>query len=340
MARTRATVRQNTYLGVERTPGVAVQAVRRLQTQSVTVAREYETDSFRPQGAKFVSATWIKKISSKVSGDGVLDYNETGFILASAISRPVTTDNGDGTFTHVFTAANTSADNPVSYTIETGDEQEAQSCAFCMITQVGFDFSRDASKVTFEGWAQEGKPVTITEDPLEIDPEVVIPTSWTNFISRVPGEQGDKLSSNFKATWSLSGRYNPKYVLDAANPGYTDVVEVAPEFTGTMAVESDDQGLSYLADLKAGKTLYMTSESVGAAPDNPNSRPCKLIIESCFKPTGVSPPSDEDGVQALEFAFTGVYDKTLKRAMRITLVNHVDTYDVIPEEVEDEDETP
>lgn len=324
----RASVLQNTQIAAEAVPGTPVAANRRLQTLSISTSFDIPTEQFTPKGFLFPTASWSQGETTKLQAEGIVDYNETGILLAAVINRPETTDNLDGTFTHVFTPPSTAAANPVTYSIETGDTVRAQQCCYGLFTSASFDLSTKECKVTGEGFARpavEGVVMT-SAGLIEVEANPVIPKQWTTYISRDADiESLVLLSRNFKAGFNLGGRYKPVQTLNAAEESFSSHVTTAPELTGTIMAQTDAQGMSLLPDLRAGKTVYLRAEAVGAAigtGDESN----RLIIDICTKPSGAGAPADEDGVHVMEWTLAGVHDATRGHAFQVTLVNTTESY--------------
>jgi hypothetical protein len=135
------------------------------------------------------------------------------------------------------------------------------------------------------------------------------------------GLGGTKLTRVLSAEWSIGNRFSPLWVLNSANASFVAHVENAPDFTVTMMVEADSAGMGILAHVRTGDTKFLRIDVTG--PVLTGSTTYRLRFDTALKFTEVGEYSDEDGVYAIEFTATGVYDAGYAKALNISLVNNV-----------------
>jgi hypothetical protein len=130
-----------------------------------------------------------------------------------------------------------------------------------------------------------------------------------------------KLTRVLSAEWTLGNRFSPLWVLNSANASFVATVENAPDFTVTMMVEADSAGMAILEYVRSADTKFMRIQNTG--PVLTGSTTYRLRFDVAVKFTEVGEYSDEDGVYAIEFTATGVYDAGWAKAVNVTLVNNV-----------------
>lgn len=323
----RASVLQKTQIKPEATPGVAVPADLILSCLSLTATSTFENEQFRPEGSKFDTANIPLKSFTTLGLDGVLDYDEIGYVLASAISRPVTTANLDGTYTHVFTPSTSEADAPVSFTVEKGDAIRAERITYCMFDSVAFDISRKGAKVSGGGWGRLGVDgIVRTPNAVQSDAKPVIPGNFSFFVAREPAIGSlVKASGNYGNKFGISGARAAEYVVDAENTGFVSTVDLAPEATGSALVQTNTEGMAFLNDIAEGSAVYTRQEANGRAIGT-GVRTQKFCIDASHHVTQAGQKSDVDGIYAIEWSFKVRHDATRGFAYQITLVNTTPSY--------------
>jgi hypothetical protein len=133
------------------------------------------------------------------------------------------------------------------------------------------------------------------------------------------GLGGTKLTRALSAEWHLGSRYNPLWVLDAANTSWVAAVETAPDLTFNLTVEADSEGMGQLTNLRSGDTVWARIEAVGDRIESTFYN--KLTIDMPVKLVGTGGFSDQDGVYAVEWNFVGVYDSTWGKPFDINVRN-------------------
>lgn len=315
----RATIFQGVQIGVEATPGTSVAADKKLNSISIEPAITVETQQFKPLGTKVNTVSILNKESATAKVSGVLDFNEITYLLASALtSATPTTATGESTW--VFSPSATSADAPVTYTIEQGSATRAHKMTYGIVNELSFDFSRDEITV---GGAMLGQKltdgITMTSSPTSAAQMVASAANVNVYFDLDSADIGTtKLTRALKGSWKLSDRYGPLWVMNSANGSFVTTVETEPKLELTLLVEADAEGMGFLTNMRNGDTGFLRFEVTGPTI---TTNPYSFWLDTAIKFTDIGEFSDEQGVYAVEYTATAVYDAAWGKFTEATVVN-------------------
>lgn len=146
----RQSVLQQITFGKETVPGTTVATTNRLMAASFNPSPKGTFKSWRPQGNKAAQLQLLLKEWAAGSVKGWPCYDELGFLLASAVSKPQSVGGTPNVKNvHTFTYNNRAADMPQTWSVEYGDPTSVTdrvSCAF--LESMGIDFSREDDALT------------------------------------------------------------------------------------------------------------------------------------------------------------------------------------------------
>jgi hypothetical protein len=319
----RSSLNQVVQIGVETTSGTAVAASKRLTALSIEPSVNADIDTFRPAGQKYASLTSLGREWIEADLSGRATYTEIIYPLSSVVDTATITTPGGGTTSRqwVFESDSTADDVPKTFTVEHGSGVRSARFAYGQVTELGLAFSRDAIEVSgsMMGKALED-PFTLTGAATALALIPVQPTEVTVYMDTTSAGLGTtKLTRVLSADWSLGSRFGPVYVLDAANTGFVAMVETEPDLTLDLVMEADANGMAQLARLRDGATRFIRIEALGATIET--TIKYTLRIDMAVKVSDTGGFSDEDGVYAIEWNFTGVHDATWGKSFSITVIN-------------------
>jgi hypothetical protein len=131
-----------------------------------------------------------------------------------------------------------------------------------------------------------------------------------------------KLTRVLSAEVSIGSRFDPVWVLDAANPSFVAHIEAEPDVTLDLTVEADAAGMALLTALRDGTTRFIRIRCVGAQIEAVTPTYFhEMYFDMAVKVADTGGFSDEDGVYAIEFNFVAVHDATWGKAYEATLFN-------------------
>lgn len=321
----RSSLNQTVQIGVEATPGTSVAASKKLRSIGIEPTITGEGDNFRPAGDKFVAFSSLGKEWSEATITGRGTYTELAYLLASVVNfaAPVTTT---GVTTWTFTPGNQASDTPKTFTVEHGSSVRADKFTYGLVTELGMSFSRSSveisgsmiGKALTDGITMTGAPTSTALVPiLPVQVSVYLDTTFA-------GIGTTKLTRAISAEWSLGSRFAPVWVLDAAQPSFVNHIESEPDLTCTLTVQADTVGMGYLTQYRDKSTLFLRIEAIGPnIPASTPTTPYKLWIDMPVKISETGGFQDADGVYAIQYTLTGVYDTTAGNALSIKLINDV-----------------
>jgi hypothetical protein len=322
----RATIAQGCQIGPEVTPGTAVAAGKRLGSLGFTLSPHIETNAQRPMGQKYANAHILGKEWTAISYEGAPCYTELPYLLSSLVNTATVTEYMDGAthtgaFKWVFTSNPNSDDTPKTFTIEQGSTARAGKAAGCLLTGAEFEISRDEITVTGDGIGglfQDG--VALTATPTRLPQVLVRPTEMSFYKDATWAALGTtKLTRAISGGFSLTDRFAPLWVVDAAKASYAATVESEPTLEASLLQVMDEEGMDPLVNARAGDTVYLRMEAVGPRIYDGTTTDYyhKLTIDLACQVADADDPSDEDGVYAMAWTLGGVVDPVTGNAFRI-----------------------
>lgn len=328
----RSTLTQVVQIGVEATPGTSVAANKRLTSLGIEPSPHSEIDGFRPAGQKFRALHSLGKEWSESALTGRSVYTELIYPLSSVLTTGVITTPAGGALSRkwVFTPAVSAVDTPKTFTVEHGSSVRADKFSYGIVTELGMTFNRTACELSGSmlGRALQDN-IVLTASPTVLPLVPVLPTQISVYAdSDSAGLGGTKLTRVISAEVSIGSRYNPVWVLDAANPSYVSHVEVEPDVTMTLTLQADSNGMDILNDMRNGATKFMRIEAIGANIDTNGTGgatadvPYQLDIDMACQVSDTGGFSDQDGVYAVEWTLTSVADPTWAKALEVSVVTN------------------
>lgn len=308
---TPASVNQRTQWGAEVIPGTPVPADRTFRATTVKVGPSFDVGNVRPSGVRFRTVNYVKKEWSEGTLEGVPCFNELPDFLKWALGAPSTTDNGDGTFTHVFMAS-----TGTTRTLEIGDATAASQVPSCFIKGFDLGWGRSSGDATLKADIVGGKwadGVTLTADPVV---EQVLPITGSTVSVYLSTERIDlgtqQLADALKVDFKTGDMRGPVWTLDATKPSLSDIVPLAMDSAQVeVLVKANGTGRALIESLRTTDTLYMRIEAAGAGP-------YLLTIDLAVQVIDQK-RDDQDGVWAATVPFAVIEDETgFSHQFRIT----------------------
>jgi hypothetical protein len=325
---------QGIQVGVEATPGTAVDADRLLSAMSIMIAPNMEFDVFRPRGMMFPTISTKTRDETQGDLEGRMTYDELIIPVSSVwTAADVTTPTG-GTNArqHEFIPNPTGPNEPISLTVERGDENLAERAAGVRINELTLTFTHDGTPElsgSLIGLRYETGH-TLTADPTSM-PMVAIqrdhvsiyvddPTGLAN-AAAIDAEFGTtKLTRVRRASLSIGDRFLPWTVIDAAlEGGPAFILERPGEHSIELAVMRDDAGMEFLNNARNGDLRLLRIEAIG--PIIEGTIPYRMTIDMAVRVTGGGGTEDDDGGDVTTWTFAPFYSEVWEKAARIQIVN-------------------
>lgn len=318
----RTTITQVTQIGVESTPGQEANASKLLQAISIEPSIQAEVQTYRPAGGKFVTVGALGKEWTEASISGPATYTDLTYLLASILSYADPVQQGaTAAYLWTFSPAHLAEDTIKTYTVERGSSLRAGRFTHGIVSELGLSFSRESVEVSGSMLGQQYQDgITMTATPTAVALQPVLPTEVSVYIDPSAADLGTtQLERAFQAEWKVGNRFAPLWPLDASVNSFAATVETAPEATLSLTVEADAEGMGPLSAMRTGTKQFVRIEAVGPVIATPHT--WKLTLDLCGLVSEVGEFSDEDGVYAVQWTFTGAYDATWTKALQVQLSN-------------------
>jgi hypothetical protein len=324
MANERATVTQGVYLAVESSPGDGTTPNRILNSFSIEPGVQVDMQRFRPTGQKLESIIVPGKEWVESSITGLAQYSELHYLLSGIFAKnQVTQPSGSPACTWEYVLSARQPDEIKTYSFVQGDDDIAHSFNYGLLTELGFNLSRDGIQIEGAMIAHELETgATVPHAPSAATEVPVLPTEVSVYLSDTFGSLGSsKLTRALMCNMKVGNRHNPVWVLDADENSFVAHVELAPEITWELTLEANDDGMGLLANMRTGDTLFIKTEAISGEDVPSTGTPFSWNVLAASKIDAIDKFSDEDGVYAIKYTLKAVYDAAQTLAVESTLIN-------------------
>lgn len=318
----RATLLQTTQIGVETTMGTAVAANKLLLGTSIESKIEAEVKTYRPFGQKFATVTALGKEWASASLSGPLTYTDWTYLMASAIAYGAPVQQA-ATTAYKWTASmsQTTVDTIKSYTVEIGDTNRAHKMAHVLVNNLGYTINRDEATIKGSIIGQRiSDGITMTGSPQGVLLRPVLPTQIDVTLDSTYGALGTtKLLRVLSVDFETGERYSPVWPVDSAQTSFATYTEKEPAPKLKIKMAADSVGMARLTEMRDSTKVFIRIKGTGALIastyyDTFQHDVCGIVSE-------VSDFTDEDGLYAIEWTFTPVYDFTWGKSMEFQIIN-------------------
>jgi hypothetical protein len=321
----RAAITQGVQIGVESTSGTAVAANRRLRSIGIEPNPQANIDTFRPPGQKYAALTALGKEWMEFGLSGRPSYNELQYVLASILGNTVISTPVGATDARKWAfGSNTFSEDAVeTMTVEQGGSVRAHRFAYGLVTEASLAISRDAVELGGSGIGRRIEDdITLTAAPTSFPLVPILGNQMDVYADGDFADIGDtKLGRLLSCNWSLSSRFNPLWIIDSSQPSFITHVENEPGLSFEMIVEADEEGMAYLTQLRASGRSFIKIKATG--PIIEAAIPYSLNLNMAGEIGAMGGFSDQDGVYAVGWTFSGVDDSDMGNAVNAELINKV-----------------
>jgi hypothetical protein len=329
----RSAITQSVQIGVETTPGTAVAANKRLGSMGFGLAQQTENTILRPIGQKYPTLSILGKEWVEADVEGSPTYTELPYALASCINSPsAVTQILDGAtpttaYRWTFTSNTFGDDTPKTFTIEQGSAFRAHRIVNGIFSEYTWDWGRDEIELggTVLGRAIEDG-ITLTGSPTGLSQIPVRPGDLSVYLDTTSGAIGTtKLTRVLGGEINIEDRFNPLWVVDAAQPSFVNVVEGEPNVEFVMTQMADGAAMANLTRMRVGTTAFLRLRGVGpniytGTGGTPLIVNHQVTFDIAGQVSEMGDFSDEDGVFAVEFTFKAVHDATWGKAFTAEVI--------------------
>lgn len=330
---------QNTLWGPEATAGTAPDPVEYyLAGLSVTFAPAAgEAEAFRPEGQKFGTFTVPSGTEhAQISLSGKPTYDELAWLFAGLFGWIEPTDDGANAYTWDWSPTEDTADLRLTYTLDRGTTSLAERVVYATMTGLSLTFRRAGidlagtmigQKVDDSGGGIDATPEEVTIQPLlGQNVTIYLEDAYADLAAADPQE------SIFQVELNFTDAAGPVFNLNKAETGFKETVDLAPTFGGTISIEKNTDGEALRVDMRAGTKKWLRISVVDdtVIDVGPPDVTYSLIMTMPIYLTNPGDQQDQDGVFALGFNFTGVYDASEDFTIAVELICTQATIEALP----------
>lgn len=315
-------------IGAESTAGTAVAATTYWRGNGVLAdSREITVVEEDTGFISGIDRMYTPKYEGAMSFDEIeATFEQLPYILNAGVMAATGVKDGSGSgYIYTYNFPTTSKPTIKTYTIEMGDDQQAEEMEYCFVDEF-----------TISGKA--GEPVTMSANWIG---RQVANTTFTGSLSMPTVEEmlfgKAKLYINATSTYPASTQitqsflsfdlkvktgWQPVYTGDG-NLYFTFAKITRPEITLTLRLEHDSQSVAEKAAWKAGTARAVRILVEGGALTTAGTTYTNktLAIDLVGKYTEVGGLDDEDDNDVIELTLTSRYNSTAAAAGRIIVVN-------------------
>ena len=329
---TRENWTQKAGFAPETVPGDGGSGFKTLNSFDLEPGVKVDMQRFRPQGRKLESIIVPGKEWTEFSLDGMAEYSELHYLLsgifgANQVTQPTTVDTSAHRWQYILSQA--AVDEVQTYGCVKGDENDAESYSYVLLTELGMELSREGIKIDGAAIGHEAEfnasapphPVTgITEVPLlPKEVNVHLTDTYADIVA-------DKLTRALMVKQTIGDRHNPVWVLDRDEASFVNHVELAPKFEIEVTLEANDQGKTVIDSMRSGGTLYLRLDALSPELAGAATQYHQFTQDAAVKVADVDKFEDSDGVYAIKYTFAAVYDPVEKLSVESTLYNKQATF--------------
>ncbi len=245
---------------------------------------------------------------------GAIAYNATPAAVQSALEALSTIGAGNVVVSLTSLGPTLAVANSV-YTIEFRGDLAQQA-----VTLTG----------TFTGLTASGSIAlaagTAGAAPTYLEAVPVVPTQVSLYLAdTAAGLAGaTAMSRDLTADWKFGNRFGPAWFLNASQTGFGGHVELKPDLTTKLVAAVNDEGMSLLANMRAGSTKFTRLKCVGPTIEATNTYLLQIDMAGKIKkePDKIG---EQDGLAIIGWELGGVYDATWGKALEVTVQNRLNT---------------
>lgn len=318
-------------LGLESTgtPGTAVAATTVLRmTGTIEDQREVV---FPAEEIGLLSGTdrqYTAKYLAAITTEGELTFEQAGYILGAGVQdSTATTDTGSG-YVYTYSLPTTAQRVPFTYTIEGGDDQEAEEMEYSFVKEFTLSGNAGEAWMVSANWA--GRQVSTstftpsTDAPVPTVEEVLF-SKTKLYIDETSDTIGTTQKSNTLLAAELKVTTGFQEVPTANGELYFSFVkQVAPEVVLTITFEHDGVAAAEKAKWRAGTARLIRLQALGSALTSSGTYSNKTFrVDLAGKWEKFDKIDEQDGNDIIKATFRGRYNSTSALFGSFVVVNEL-----------------
>jgi hypothetical protein len=251
------------------------------------------------------------------------------YVLAMALGGPVTgTADGVGTdFIYTTNFPTTSVPTAVTYTVEGGDNFQAERAEYCVCTKFSIAFAANSlAKVSFSVMGRQSTTNAFT-GALSLPALSELPVNKAKvYLDAIGGTYGTTQLSNtiIGGQINVATMWQPVFTMDGqlyySYPSYTDT-----KVDGSLTFLHDTAVTQAKTDFRARTPKLLRLDFIGDAVGTPGTAYSnkKVIVDLPIKYLSAPAITDQNGVDQIAFTFRSRYNTTAGNAGKLIVVNEL-----------------
>ena len=317
-------------LGVETTAGTAVAATALWRGEGV--GTDTTTVEFPPEDVGILGGTdraYIPMVGGELTMEGPATYEQLPYIFEAGVAAEVgTVDSGTSATPYIYEYIWASTAQPTlkTYTIEAGDDQQAEEIAHCFVRE--FTLSGNAGEVINLSAVWQGRQWSTTTYTGAISIPAVDEILFQKAKLYID-DTGTYPATTQKSNTFLAFELSATTGLQAVNTGdgnlyFSFVKCTGPEVVLSVTFEHDTAGVAEKAAWRAGTArsvrIEVTGPAAGATPGDVYTNKT-LFIDLIGKWETFDSLGDQDGNDTLTGTLRCRYNGTNSTMGKFTVVN-------------------
>ena len=318
-------------LGAESTgtPGTAVAATTRLWANGTI--EDLRTVTFPQIDVGLLSGTddqYVSKYLAAITTEGELSFEQGPYFCEAGIDNIApTTDTGSG-YIYTYTISTTAQGAPRTYTIEGGDDQEAEEMEYAFVKDMTFSgVPGEAWKISANWTGRQASTTTFTASTDAPIPtvEYALFSKTKLYIDETTDTIGTTLKSNTLLGAELKLTTGFQEVPAADGELYFSFIkQVMPEAILTITFEHDGTATAEKAKWRAGTARQIRLNCLGTALTSAGAHTYKTFrINLAGKWEKFEKIDEQDGNDIIKATFRARYNSTAALFGSVLFVNEL-----------------
>lgn len=330
---TRSMIAQGLYLKKESTPGTAeTTGMQRFLGLKMRPGWNVETEQFRAEGYKMVTANQILQETGQHTVEAIQDFNAMTPILASVLSYGGATQpdsiNAPDAYEHTFELKPRAEDTLTTFTAIYGDSSQALQMVYLVFNSLTFGVQRGS--LTLETSAISKAPTTGASLPLTPTEVPAVPVPATAYDVYVDDTWSDAGTTQAKAVYDASLTIGDKRVpvapIDSTVGAFATLLEGEDiDFSGAMTLGFDADAVSMISSFRAGEEKIIHLAAQGPEIASGVSYGIEITASVKIGSVGEIGAAPNAPVVSLPFEFFLTPESVSGNVLEVTLTNTVST---------------
>ncbi len=316
-------------LGRESTAGTAVAATTIWRGEGVgedMLEVVYPAENVGYLGG--VNRSFIPKLGAQIQLSQAATFEQILHVLEAGVKTATATRDGVSGSGYVYTYTfPTTAQNTIkTYTIEAGDNQQAEEMEYSFVESFGISGKAGEGLSIESTWMGRQWTTTTYTGALSLPTvEDILFSKGKLYIDAIGGTIGSTQVSNSMLSAALNVVTGIKPVFTAEGMKYFSFSKgTQPEVSLQVVFEHDSSSVAEKAAWRAGTPRLLRLEFVGSALTTPSTYTTKILrIDLAGTWEKFAALADEDGNDTIAGTFKALYDTTASKFAEITVVTQL-----------------